>query len=199
MPEHVKAELIEGIVYMASPQKNPHGWSQGLISHWLGEYEGETPGTRSLFNSTSILGPESEPQPDACLIVLPECGGKTWEDEDQYLHGGPELVVEVSSTSESIDLNSKKRTYEKAGVQEYLVLALEMEQVFWFIRRRARFTNLAVGPDGIIRSEVFPGLWLDVNALLRRDRKRLLSVLRKGVKSEAHAEFTTQLDRKRKK
>src|SRR5438876_978916 len=87
MPSHVRAELIGGIVYMASPQKKRHARAQATLAWWLGEYETATPGTEVLVNSTDILGPKSEPEPDACLLILPECGGQTWEDSDGYLHG----------------------------------------------------------------------------------------------------------------
>jgi Uma2 family endonuclease len=163
---------------------------------WLGEYEMETPGTELQIQATSILGPESEPQPDSSLFILPECGGQVWEDEDGYLNGAPELVAEVASATESIDLHAKKADYEKAGVREYLVLALRRQEVFWFVRRRGKFRELAAGSDGILRSEVFPGLWLDAAALLRHDRRRLLSVLRQGLATPEHAAFVARLARK---
>src|SRR6202011_2571692 len=114
-----------------------------------------------LVNSTDILGPENEPEPDACLLILPEHGGQTREDEEGYLKGAPELNAEVSWATESIDLHGKKRDYEKAGVREYVVVALRQNKVFWFVRRRRKLKDLAPGSDGIFRSEVFPGLWLD--------------------------------------
>jgi hypothetical protein len=197
MPSPVRAELIGGTVYMASPQKKRHARSQATLVWWLGEYEAATAGTEVLVNSTAILGPESEPEPDACLIILPEHSGQTWEDSDGYLNGAPELNAEVSWATESIDLNSKKSDYEKAGVREYLVAALRQRQVFWFVRRRGRFRELAPGKDGVVRSEVFPGLWLDPDALLRGDRKRLLKVLRQGLASQEHAAFVARLARSR--
>src|SRR5712692_3262817 len=124
MPEDVRAELIGGIVYMSSPQKIPHSWHQTKTLRWLGEYEEFTPGTEVLGNPTDILGPESEPQPDGCLLILPEFGGQTWWDKDEYLNGAPELIAEIGFTTESIDLNAKKLDYEKAGVREYVVVAL---------------------------------------------------------------------------
>src|SRR5713101_1026796 len=63
MPEHVRAELIGGIVYMRSPMKRRHGRYGTRVLHWLGEYEVGTPGTEVLDNATNILGPESEPEP----------------------------------------------------------------------------------------------------------------------------------------
>jgi hypothetical protein len=193
MPAHVRAELIEGMVHMRSPPKRLHGRSQSALVCWLGEYEAATPGTEVLVGSTAILGPQSEPEPDACLLILPENGGQSSEDKDGYLCGAPELNAEVSWATESIGLHGKKRDYEKAGVREYIVAALRQQEVFWFVRRRGKFRDLAAGADGVIHSEVFPGLWLDPRALLRRDRKRLLAVLRQGLATAEHAAFVAKL------
>ena len=81
---NVCAELIGGIVYMASPMRTPHGRHGSPLVRWLDEYEEATPGTEVLLGATSILGPSSEPEPDACMIIRPECGGQTWEDEDEW-------------------------------------------------------------------------------------------------------------------
>jgi Uma2 family endonuclease len=196
MPPDVRAELIGGIVFMSSPLKPRHGRMGTRVIRWLGEYEEETPGTEVLDNATDVLGPESEPQPDACLLILPEKGGQTWIGEDSYLAGAPELIVEIGESSESIDLHAKKLDYQKAGVLEYVVVALRTNQVFWLIRRRGKFKEMAPGADGIFRSEVFPGLWLDPAALLRRDGKRLLAVLQQGLASPEHARFVAKLARK---
>jgi hypothetical protein len=161
----------------------------------LGEYESETPGTEALENTTNILGPESEPQPDACLLILPECGGQTREDKNGYLTGPPELVAQISVSTESLDLGARKRDMEKAGVREYLVIALRKDKVFWFVRRRGKLRDLPAASDGILRSQIFPGLWLDPAALLSRDVKRLLAVLRLGLASPEHAAFVARLAR----
>jgi Uma2 family endonuclease len=196
MPEDVRAELIGGIVFMASPQRRPHGKVHPMVLHWLSEYEDATPGTEGQANNTQILGPESEPQPDACLFIAPEYGGQVQENEHGYLTGAPEWVAEVSSSTESIDLHRKKLDYEKGGVREYVVVALDKKEVFWFVRRRSKFTALAADADGIFRSQVFPGLWLDGAALLRGDRKRLLAVLREGLATQEHGAFVSTIGRK---
>src|SRR4051794_9771874 len=72
MPEDVRAELIGGIVYMASPQKLPHGRTNRNIGRLLMAYEDATPGTESLGTITNILGDDSEPEPDESLRILPE-------------------------------------------------------------------------------------------------------------------------------
>jgi Uma2 family endonuclease len=189
MPEDCRAELVGGIVYMASPQKFPHSNAQRLMVRWLDEYAEATPGTGALVNNTQILGPNSEPEPDGCLFIAPECGGQVRIDDNEYLNGAPELIVEVSSSTESIDLNRKKFDYQKAGVREYVVLALRTQQVFWFVRQRGKYKEVPLPADGIFRSRVFPGLWLDAEAMLASDRRRVLAALKRGLASPEHAAF----------
>jgi Uma2 family endonuclease len=196
MPD-VRAELIGGIVYMSSPQKLRHGYHHLKLARLAGEYVDETPGTEACVNSTTILGPDAEPQPDAFVYVLPECGGQTAEDDEGYMTGAPEWVGEISDSTESIDMNRKMLDYEKAGVREYMVALVRTQQLFWFIRRRGKFKPLPEAADGIIRSEVFPGFWLDAAAFLKRDSKRLLAALRQGLASAEHTAFVTKLASKR--
>lgn len=195
MPEDYRAELIGGIVYMASPQKVPHSQAQCLVVRWLDEYVEATPGTDRLSNHTQILGPDSEPEPDACLFVAPEAGGQVYVDKEDYLHGAPELIVEVSSSTESIDLHRKKQDYQKAGVREYVVLALRMQQVFWFVRQRSKFKEVPLPSEGIFHSREFPGLWLDAEAMLRNQRQRVLLALRQGLAAPEHAAFVAKLEK----
>jgi Uma2 family endonuclease len=117
MPEDVIAELIGGVVYMPSPLKASQGDIHGEVMAWLKQYKAATPGTRVLDNATVILAEDSEPQPDACLLIRPEVGGQTRENEDGYIVGPPELVVEVALSSESYDRHSKLRDYERYGVR----------------------------------------------------------------------------------
>jgi Uma2 family endonuclease len=197
MPEDCRAQLIAGIVYMASPQKMPHSKAQTLAARWLDEYAEATPGTEALLNNTQILGPESEPEPDLCLFVLPECGGRVRVDEEQYLHGPPELIVEVSWATESIDLHRKKDDYQQAGVREYVVLALRMQQVFWFVLRRGKYLEVALPSDGLFRSREFPGLWLDAEAMLSNHRVRVLAALKQGLATAEHTAFVAKLEKQK--
>jgi hypothetical protein len=88
--------------------------------------------------------------------------------------------------------------HEKAGVREYMVAAVSTKHLFWFIRRRGKFKPHPEGADGLIRSEVFPGFWLDADAFLNRNSKRLLAALRQGLASAEHAAFVAKLANKRK-
>jgi Uma2 family endonuclease len=118
-----------------------------------------------------------------------------FQDQDEYLHGPPELIVEVSSSTESIDLHRKLLDYEKAGVREYVVLALRTQQVFWHIRQRGKYREISLATDGVFRSRQFPGLWLDAEAMLRGQRQRLLAVLKQGLATPEHAAFVARLEK----
>jgi Uma2 family endonuclease len=196
MPEDTRAELVGGVVYMPSPLKRPHGRMHGRVIRWVGEYEDATPGVEALDSATNILGPENEPQPDVCLLILPARGGQTTE-KDEYVVGAPELIVEVASSTESIDLHGKKADYERFGVKEYVVVALRQQRVFWFVLHDEAFVELAPGQDGMLRSEVFPGLWLDPAALLAGSMSRVREVLAAGLASPEHAAFVARLQTSR--
>jgi hypothetical protein len=89
--------------------------------------------------------------------------------------------------------------YRKAGVREYLVIAVLERQVNWFARRGERFAELAPGEDGVLRSEVFPGLWLHPEGFFARRMSRLLSTALRGRTTPEHAAFVAELAARRKK
>jgi hypothetical protein len=192
MPPGSRAELINGVVRMPSPVGPPHGRASLPVLMWLGFYQGNTPGVEALVDTSTALGLESEPQPDAQLRILAECGGRTQADR-RFIHGVPELLVEVAHASRYTDLGPKFDDYERVGVLEYVVRALEPDKVYWFILREGHFVHLASGPDGIYRSEVFPGLWLDPAALLAGDIHRLQAVVDLGCATPEHAAFVARL------
>jgi Uma2 family endonuclease len=192
MPEDTRAELIGGIVFMPSPLKRPHGRMHIIVNHWLMSYEDGTPGVEGYDNATAILDDLNEPQPDVSLLIVAPGKGQT-HDEEEYITGPPELIVEVASSSASIDLHRKRDEYERVGVKEYVVVALNEGQVHWWVLRNTRYEDLPRGSDGILRSEVFPGLWLDPEALFRLDKQRLQAVLQQGLASPEHAAFVQWL------
>ena len=183
-PEDVKAELIGGVVYMASPLAEPHGESHPNLSGVLWMYKNATPGVRLLDNATTILSEDAEPQPDLSLRVLHEYGGQSQVNAQRYVEGAPELICEVSDSSEAIDKGGKRNDYQQAGVLEYLVVCLREQELHWFDFRAGG--ELRPTRQGIYRSRVFPGLWIDGPALLAGNGPRLAEVLgSKALPAEA--------------
>ena len=192
MPETVKAELIEGVVYMAPPavRWDYHGTPHIHLATWLGTYALRTPGVQAGDNSSIRLDLDNEPQPDAGLIILPEFGGQA-RLSDGILEGAPEFVAEVAGSSVSIDMNAKLRVYRRNGVSEYLVWRVREKAIDWFALKAGAYEPLP-RIDGIIRSELFPGLWLDPDALINAPAG-VLPVLQKGMASPEYAAFVTRL------
>ena len=194
MPEVKKAELIEGIVYMGSPVRaEDHGEPDALIHTWLGTYAAHTPGVRVFANTTVILDADNAPQPDACLCVKPGRGGKTRINPKKYLTGAPELIAEVAASSASIDLNDKMDAYARNGVGEYLVWRTLEQRFDWFVLENENYVTIRPDSRGILRSGTFPGLFLDVSALLAMNAPKVLAVLQRGLASSAHKAFVASL------
>lgn len=193
-PHIRKAELIEGVVYVASPVRaTRHGRPHAIIMTWLGDYCTATPGVDLLDNATVRLDADNEPQPDALLRIEPEVGGNSSISEDDYIEGAPELIVEVAASSASYDLNDKLNAYRRNGVREYMVWQIYENQVDWFILQEGRYVPLVADEQSIIRSQVFPGLWLSVNGLRQRNRTEILAVLQEGLQTAEHQAFVERL------
>ncbi|MBD2776791.1 Uma2 family endonuclease [Iningainema sp. BLCCT55] len=194
MPHIKKAELIEGVVYVASPLRfRSHGKPHLQLITWLGTYQVSTPGVESGDNSTVRLDLDNEPQPDVVLFIEERLGGQARISEDDYIEGAPELVAEVAASSASNDLHDKKQAYRRNGVQEYIVWRVLENKLDWFSLQNGEYVPLEPDADGIIKSNVFPGLWLAVQDLLAQDMKQVLAVLQQGLNSTEHAAFVQQL------
>jgi hypothetical protein len=191
-PPGFRAELIGGVVHVASPLSVPHGEGSFDVTTWLGVYRARTPGTQGLENATTLMDDRGVPQPDTQLRILPEYGGQS-RDEGEYVGGAPELIAETARSSGMIGLGAKRADYERAGVRQYIVVALDPDDVHWHVRRDDRLVRVTPDPDGIYRSAVFPGLWLDPAALLRKDLAGVLAVLERGLATPEHADFVARL------
>jgi Uma2 family endonuclease len=192
MPHVNKAELVEGVVHMPSPvSAEEHGEPHFDLNGWLFVYRAHTPHVRGGDNATLRLDIDNAPQPDGYLRLLPECGGQA-KLVDGYVTGAPELIVEIAASSASYDLHEKLNAYRRNGVREYVVWRVWDAAVDWFVLRAGRYERLAP-VDGVYKSEVFPGLWLDPAAAVRRDLARLLEVLQEGLSSPEHGAFAASL------
>jgi Uma2 family endonuclease len=190
-PETFKAELIEGVVYVASPVRILHGTPHFNLVTWLGVYTAATPGISGADNATIRLDLDNEPQPDILLRI--EKGGTSTISEDGYIEGVPELVAEIAASSAAIDLGAKKNAYRRNGVQEYLVWQTFENRLNWFRWQAEEFVLVEPDSEGMIRSSVFPGLWLAVPALLNGQMMDVLNGLQSGLANPAHSAFVELL------
>lgn len=190
MPHIKKAELIEGVVYVASPLRfQRHAEPHSLLIVWLGIYQVATPGVRIGDNATVRLDLDNEPQPDVVLLIDEQHGGQARISEDDYVEGAPELVAEVAASSASIDLHDKKTVYRRNGVREYIVWQILENKLDWFSLQNGEYVSLETDISGVIKSQVFPGLWLSVTDLLMGNMTQVLSVLQSGLNSPEHGAF----------
>jgi len=196
MPVSTKAELVDGTVYMPPPVfEDSHGGPHADVMAWLGCYRAATPGVRSADNTSLRLDLGNLPQPDAYLRILPTHGGKTRTNQQGYIVGAPELIVEIAASSANYDLHAKLTAYQRNGVREYVVWRTYDAQIDFFVLRGGRYQRLRQGRDGIYRSRVLPGLWLNATALLRGDMATVLSVVQQGTASPEHIAFVGRLQK----
>lgn len=198
MPDLKRAELIEGVVHLPGPVRHTiHGEPCADLLGWLGHYHAFTAGTEAAAHSSVRLDDLNELQPDGLLLIEPNCGGQTRINLDDILEGGPEVAAEVATTEASIEFHAKMEVYRRHGVREYLVWRVLDEAVDWFVLRGGRFERLIPSSDGLYRSTVFPGLWLDHAALLADNIARVLEVVKHGVASSEHNDFVQRLKAKK--
>ena len=159
----------------------------------------QTPGTAAEGNTTTFLLGDI-PQPDGNLRILPEFGGRSFLEMRKgkpYLAGIPELLAEIALSSIAYDLHQKLDLYQTAGIPEYLAVLVYEREIRWHILEDGVYQLLPPDADGIHRSRIFPGLWLDGAALLAGDLARVLAKLDEGLRSPEHQAFVAKLARNR--
>jgi Uma2 family endonuclease len=196
MPDLKKAELIEGIVYImpAALRFRSHGQPHGWIIGWLFTYEAATPGVALGVEPTVRLDLDNELQPDAVLMIEPAAGGQArLSEDDDYIEGAPELIVEIAASSVAIDLHAKKQAYRRNGVKEYIVWQVLEQKLSWFYLEQGEYLEFVPDDEGIIQSRVFPGLWLAVTELLAGNMQAVLKVVQSGLNTPEHQAFVQKL------
>jgi Uma2 family endonuclease len=192
-PHIKKAELIDGIVYMPTPTHHTYtGLPHFDLVGWLWVYRASTPGIKGCDNATLRIDGDSIVEPAAILqftnrshAPLPQIPGKDT----------PELLVEIAASTASYDMNQKKHVYARNGVPEYLVYLAYEKRIVWFVLREGVYEELAPDEKGILRSEIFPGLWLNAPALLNGDMAAVLATVQAGIASDEHTRFREEIGR----
>jgi Uma2 family endonuclease len=179
-PQIRRAELISGVVYVPSPMRyEKHDAPAASVAGWMYTYTLLHPEVQRGLNATIFLDDDTEVQPDGFLFYdPPSWSGGLRHTGDDYLEGAPELVVEVAASSASYDLHDKLEAYRRAGVQEYVAWRVLDKAIDWFCLRNGRYVRLEPDERGVITSEIFPGLRLNVAAMLAGDDRAVVAELR---------------------
>jgi Uma2 family endonuclease len=173
MPELKKAELIEGVVFLASPVSLDPSEGHTALVGWIATYKARHPHVRAHTDGSVRLDADNQFQPD--IFLWRPGSGSAKPGEHNLLDGAPELVVEVAASSVSRDLFSKKHVYRRNGVREYIVWRVRDAEVDWFELTEGEYVRREPDAAGIIESAQFPGLKLNVPALLEGDLKAVLA------------------------
>lgn len=169
-PDIKKAELINGVVYLGSPVRlSHHGEPHAILMMELGNYRRTVSGVRLGDNATVRFQDGGEIQPDGFLRYTGRRSGRSRLTAD-YVYDAPELCVEVSGSTASYDLHEKMDLYRRHGVQEYLVWRVDDEAIDWWELSDDTFIPLPPGADGVTRGKVFPGLNINLDALVEELR-----------------------------
>lgn len=193
MPELKYAELIEGLVFMAAAVRHrQHGRPYRMLIAWLDRYITKTPGLDGGGNATIGLDDLNDPQPDGYCFLPSGVGGRAIITPDGYIKGPPELLIEISASTASLDLNLKFEAYQRNGVREYLVWRVLEKAIDWFVLEGGQYARLTV-EENVYKSRIFPGLWLNAEALLRRDAKALYATLDLGMATAEYQSFADKV------
>jgi Uma2 family endonuclease len=196
-PELVKAELVEGVVYVASPtHAQAHSIPHFHLIGWLATYLAATPGVLGADNVTLRLDDDNVVQPDICAWIERSAQPRAWVGRDDFLNGAPELIIEIAATSATYDLHDKLQAYRRNRVCEYLVVATYDRVARWHRWVDGRYIVVAPDDDGIYRSAALPGLWLAIERFWAGDLPGLLATAQQGIHTPEHTQFITDLQTK---
>lgn len=165
IPEDQKADLLEGAIYMASPENTEHNDLLAWLVTLLRVYLDHRPFGRLTVNKVAYrLGDRTAPEPDLGIV----CTERMDRIRHGYVVGPPDLAVEiVSPDSVHRDYELKRAVYEQHGVREYWIIDPGEKRATFLTLSGQRFEEDAL-QDGRWRSLVLPGFALDPNWLWQR-------------------------------
>jgi len=170
-----KADLIDGVIYMASPDNTDafrlSKWLLMLLDDFALERDlGEVFGFRVAFR----LDEANAPEPDIGFV----CKARLVRVKRGFFDGPPDAAFEiVSPESVERDYQKKRRQYEKFGVHEYWIVD-EMDQTVTLLRLNRKGKYQEVRPkDGVYRSDVIEGFRLNPAWLWQTPRPRRATIL----------------------
>jgi Uma2 family endonuclease len=179
-----KADLIDGVIYIASPDTRRSNSINHLVAYLIDGYtaardiDGFTFISRFSCKITDLRAPE----PDVGY-VRPE---RMHLVQDQHMEGGPDIAVEiVSRDSRSRDYGEKRELYLAAGVSEYWIIDPLQQRTEFLALHDGRYQLMPLVDNRVFRCGVIPGFWLNVDWLLARPLPRAYRCLQEILASPA--------------
>jgi Uma2 family endonuclease len=165
-----KADLLDGVIYMASPDSpeaaDANGFLHTLLNYFVRRRKlGKIYGPRSAFRLFPGTDETWAPEPDIAFVR--EQRLKLWKGS--VFQGPPDLAVEIVST-ESIDRDTitKRAAYERARVGEYWIIDLLQRKCTFLRLERDAYLEIETS-SGAFRSDVVKGFWLDTRWILAEE------------------------------
>ncbi len=139
LPEGTLCEVIDNILYMSPAPKYNHQRLVMLLARRISNHLENTNTGELIISPFDVYFDHllSAVQPDL-LVVLNE--NRDILKEDGYIHGAPDMIIEVLSIDKKRDLVKKKSLYERAGVKEYFTVNPENREINSWILKENKYT-----------------------------------------------------------
>jgi Uma2 family endonuclease len=166
--EDQKADLIDGVIYMASPENTDandlYGWLFSILRFYVAKKKlGRIFGSRVAFQ----LSEYNAPEPDIAFVRRDHMDRVT----RGRVHGPPDLAIEiVSPESVERDYEKKRERYQEFGVTEYWIIDEHEEHVHLLRLGRDGAYREARPRKGVLTSQVVTGFWLKTEWLWQQPR-----------------------------
>jgi Uma2 family endonuclease len=181
IPDGQKADLLDGVIYVASPDNLEAAELQSWLAALLhGFVELTDVGKIYVSRVAYRLTDQHSPEPDIGFLPKELAGLR----RRGYIDGPPALAIEiVSPDSVHRDYVLKRKIYEEAGVREYWIIDPDEQTVTFLCLRKGRFKERKPVKH-LWRSEVLTGFAVDVRWFWAANRPKVYDVLRRLVGKE---------------
>ncbi len=165
VPDGQKADLIDGVIYMASPDSLRANDLTGFVYRLIqGFLEARGLGGRVVFSRYAFrLSELHAPEPDVAYVRAErvELVGQG------SMRGAPDIAVEVvSRESRHRDYDEKRRLYEQSAVFEYWIIDPLQQRVEFLVLEGGGYQLARLEENRLFRSRALPGFWVDLDWLL---------------------------------
>lgn len=152
LPEGTLCEVIDNVLYMLPAPKYNHQSMVGLLARRIGNFLEKSNIGEVLISPFDVYFEEllSAVQPDL-LVLLNK--NRDILKQDGYIHGAPDIIIEVLSKDKKRDLVKKKSLYERAGVTEYFTVNPENREINSWILKENKY-ELQYADMGKFKSSV---------------------------------------------